>query len=60
MPYVIVPSTKDGVDGYRVRKRDRDPVTGKFRYFSKHPLTLEVAKKQIAALHISDNTKRKK
>jgi hypothetical protein len=54
MPYVIVPSTRDGVDGYRVRKKERDPKTGKFRYFSKHPLTLEVAKKQLIALHISD------
>jgi hypothetical protein len=60
MPYIIVPSTKDGVDGFRVRKKDRDPKTGKFHYFSKHPLPLDVAKRQVTALHISDNTKRKK
>ena len=59
MPYVIVPSTKDGVDGYRVRKRDRDPKTGKFRYFSKHPLPLEVAQKQMVALRISESTRKK-
>lgn len=60
MPYVIVPSNRNGVEGFRVRKKDRDPETGKFHYFSKHPLTLEMAKKQVAALHISKNAKRKK
>lgn len=60
MPYVIVPSKKDGVEGYRVRKKDRNPETGKFHYFSKHPISMEMAKKQIAALHISENARRKK
>lgn len=59
MPYIIVPSTKDGVDGFRVRKKDRDPKTGKFRYFSKHPLPIEVAKKQVIALRISEHTNKK-
>jgi hypothetical protein len=52
MPYVIVKSTKGNVHGYRVRKQERDPETGKFHYFSKHPISLEMAKKQLAALHI--------
>ena len=59
MPYVIVASTKNGQEGFRVRKRERDPETGKFHYFSKHPLTLEMAKKQLAALHIRDKRRTK-
>ena len=45
MPYVIVESKKGSKSGYRVRKEKRDPETGKFRYFSKEPMTLEMAKK---------------
>ncbi len=60
MPYVIVSSRRNGEEGFRVRKRDPDPETGKFRYFSKKPLPLETAKKQIIALRISESTRSKK
>ena len=60
MPYVIVSSTKDGVEGFRVRKKDRDPKTGKYRYFSNHPLPYETAKKQEIALRISESKRGKK
>jgi hypothetical protein len=55
MPYVIVESKKGSISGYRVRKDKRDPKTGKFHYFSKEPMTLEMAKKQIKALYISES-----
>lgn len=51
MPYVIV----EVKGGYKVRKRDRDPKTGRFRYFSNHPLTRQQAEKQMIALRISES-----
>ena len=58
MPYVIVESKKGSTNGYRVRKEHRDPKTGKFRYFSKEPMTLEMAKKQVKALYLSESRKK--
>lgn len=59
MPYVIVESHRKGGDGkikhgYRVRKRDKDRKTGKYVYFSKHPLSLKMAKKQMKAIILSE------
>ena len=48
MPYIIVESKKGSKSGYRVRKEHRD-ADGKFRYFSKEPMTLEMAKKHVKA-----------
>lgn len=53
MPYVIVKSVKDGVYGFRVRKSTRGS-DGRFRYFSKHPISLEMAKRQLRALYRSE------
>ena len=60
MAYVVVKSKKGSVDGYRVRKEDRDPKTGKFHYFSKEPLTHEMARKQQEALYASQSKPMKK
>lgn len=53
MPYIIVKSKKGPLSGYRVRKLMREP-TGKFKYFSKKPLPLKRAKKQVIALQIAN------
>jgi len=59
MPYVIIESHRKGGNGkikhgYRVRKRDKDRKTGKYVYFSKHPLSLKMAKKQMKAIILSE------
>lgn len=48
MPYEVVKSKMKGVEGYRVRKE------GTREYFSKHPLTLEQAKKQRTAIILNE------
>lgn len=55
MPYVLVKSVKGGVVGYRVRKQYRP-----FKYFSKHPLPLEMAKRQMRALYLSERLRGQK
>lgn len=59
MPYVIVESKKGSKSGYRVRKEKRDPESGKFHYFSKEPISLEMAKKQVKALYVSESRSKK-
>ena len=53
MPYVIVKSKKGSVTGFRVRKKNKDS-NGRFKYFSKAPMSLERAKKQLAAIYIHE------
>jgi hypothetical protein len=53
MPYVIVKSKKGSVTGFRVRKKNRES-NGRFKYFSKAPLSLLKAKKQLAAIYIHE------
>jgi len=53
MPYTIVKSKKGSVTGWRVRKKFREP-SGRFRYFSKGPISLLRAKKQLAAIYIHE------
>ncbi len=59
MPYVIVESHRKGKNGkikhgYRVRKRDKDRKTGKYTYFSKHPLSKKMVEKQRKAIVLSE------
>jgi hypothetical protein len=53
MPYVIVKSKKGSVTGWRVRKQAKDS-NGRFKYFSKGPLSLVTAKKQLAAIYLHE------
>jgi len=53
MPYVIVKSKKGSATGWRVRKKFRDS-NGLFKYFSKGPISLLKAKKQLAAIYIHE------
>lgn len=50
MPYVIV-AVKGG---FKVRTKTRGK-DGKFHYFSKHPLSRDVAERQRVAIIISQN-----
>lgn len=50
MPYTIVKSKKGSVSGFRVRKKFRE-TSGVFKYFSKRPLSLTMARKQLAAIY---------
>ncbi len=49
MPYTIVRSTKGSVTGWKVRKV-KPEASGKFRYFSKKPLSKIKATKQLRAI----------
>lgn len=61
MPYVIVKTTRNGrVVGYRVRTKNRDPKTGKYRYFSKSRMSLERAKRQIRVLYMHERRQKTK
>lgn len=59
MPYVIVKSKKGNKEGYRVRSEKRDDA-GRYHYFSKEPLTKEMADKQRKAILISEFGRKKK
>ena len=53
MPYTIIKSKQGPVVGFRVRKKARDS-NGRFKYFSKHPLSLRMAERQRKALYVSE------
>ena len=53
MPYKIVKSGK----GYKVRKKEKE-ADGKYKYFSKKPISLKMAKRQIKAISSGENISR--
>lgn len=54
MPYVVV-AVKGG---YKVRK-EKPEANGRYRYFSKEPLTQTMAEKQRKALYLAEARKKK-
>ena len=55
MAYIIKPSKEGNKKGYKVCKEEE-----KKKCFSKHPLPLERAKKQVKAILISESRKKSK
>ena len=53
MPYKIVKSGK----GYKVRKKEKE-ANGKYKYFSKKPISLKMAKRQIKAISAGEHITR--
>lgn len=56
MPYELRRARSDGVQGWKVCKKDEKPA----KCFSKKPLTKEVAAKQRVAIIISERQRSKK
>ena len=58
MPYVIVKSKRGRKSSCRVRTAQRDPITNKYKYYSRRGIPCGRAELQRRALYTNENRRR--